>query len=144
MTDFTPQSTNRLPGDTSPDTYRVLFRGSFYVNSTDYALTGSWYSYTETIDLGQYNFAVMPMIEFYAVDQISPDGEVYKCPSAVVTSAGALTKNFAAYLTVGVKSSNQSTKVNFVFGGLSNTPFGVFYQVMSLPAGGSLFPALVI
>ena len=135
MTEFSPQSTDRLPGDTSPDTYRVLLRGRERVITDDYTLSGSWYRATKDVDLGQFRFAILPMIEFYT----NEDG-IIKAPYAITSNAGAITSNVRAAITAGTKSGGASTKITFYVQNNHGGQIDIYYQVMSLPAGGDLFP----
>jgi len=135
MTDFTPQSTDRLPGDVSPDTYRVLYRGRIRVNSSDFTLSGSWYSYSTSVDLGQFKYATLPMLEFYV-----NNGTVFKAPYTQYSAAGAVAYSAMVQISAGSKSGSQSTSITFTLGGVSALQTDIYYQVMSLPAAGSLFP----
>lgn len=131
----TLQSTDRLPSDTSPDTYRVLYRGRERIETTDYSLSGSWYSAFVTVDLGQFNFAEIPMIEFYT----NEDG-ILKAPYVITSSSGAVTSSVRASISAGSKSGSSSTQITFYVGNTGGGQIDIYYQVMSLPAGGSLFP----
>lgn len=135
MTDFSPQSTDRLPGDTSPDTYRVLLRGRIRINTSDYTLSSSWYRAAASVDLGQYKFSVLPMVEFYYTD-----GTLYKGPVVVTSNAGAVTTNVSCEISAGTKFGATSTNITFRVGNTAGGQADIYYQVMSLPAGGSLFP----
>ncbi len=135
MTDFTPQSTDRLPGDTSPDTYRVLTRGRVRIATTDYTLSGSWYRATSVVDLSQFNIFELPMIEFY-----TNESQIIKAPYVITGNTGTVTSNVYATITAGTKSGGDSTKITFRVGNNHGGQIDIYYQVMSLPAGGSLFP----
>ena len=136
MSEFASNTTNKLPGDTSPDTYRVLLRGRYRINTTDYTLTGSWYTAGFTIDLGQYQFSVLPMVEAYA----NIGGSIFKMPYTVVNTSRVPTSTGYIVMNTGDKFSSQSTKVTFAIGNTIGLEADIYYQVMSLPAGGSLFP----
>lgn len=132
---FQPQSTDQLPGDTSPDTYRVLERGRVRIATTDYTLSGSWYRATAVVDLGQFKFATLPMIEFY-----TNESGIIKAPYIITSNAGAITSNVNAFITAGTKAGATSTKITFNVGNTHGGQIDIYYQVMSLPAGGLLFP----
>lgn len=135
MRDANYNTTSQLTGDTSPDTYRVLLRDRIRVNTTDYSLSGSWYSYTATVDLGQYQYSILPMVEAYV-----NNGTLYKMPCTLVSSSGAITYNYYVSYSIGSKFGGESTKIDFNVGGTAALQLDIYYQVMSLPAGGSLFP----
>lgn len=135
MADVNGLTTDRLPGDTSPDNYRVLLRDRIRIETTDYTLSGSWYRATATVDLGQYQFAVLPMVEAYVTD-----GTLKKMPCSQTSSSGALIANYYWDYEVGAKTSGLSTKINFFVGNTSGGQLDIYYQVMSLPGAGSLFP----
>lgn len=132
---FNPQSTDQLPGDTSPDTYRVLMRDRVRVATTDYALSGAWYSAAKVVDLGQFRFATLPCIEFY-----SNESGIIKGPYVLTTGAGAALSSLNAKVTAGTKSGSESTKITFLIGNTHGGSIDITYMVMSLPAAGTLFP----
>jgi len=133
MADIDGQTTDRLPENTSPDTERVVYRGRIRVLTGDYTLSGSWYRATATVDLGQFDVATLPNVDFYY-----NNGTLRK--GTVLTNAGALSNNVSLEITAGTKAGNQSTKLNFYVGGLAATQIDIYYQVRSTPAAGTLFP----
>lgn len=135
-TSIQSQSTNRLPfGEISPDTYRVLIRGRERINTLDYTLVGTRYSASVTVDLGQFNVSVLPMIEFY-----TNESNIIKGPYVLVGSTGLVTSYVNAFISAGTKSGLQSTKITFAVSNNHGGQIDIFYQVLSLPAAGDLFP----
>lgn len=136
-TSFQPQSTNRLASDTSPDTYRVLQRGSIPVLSTEFTLTGSWYEKIKTVDLNQFSLINPVMFEFYISFDDSLSTTIVKGPTMLTSSAGAMTYNFYGYISQGLKGGNMN--VNFVLGSTVAHNFTIYYQILSMPSSGGLF-----
>lgn len=136
MADIEIQSTDRLPGNTSPDTPRVLYRGRIRCSTGDYTLSGSWYRATKTVDLGQFDITnIFPNVEYYWTD-----GTMKKGGAPILSNAGAITANVALEITAGTKSGNESTKLNFYVGNNAGGQIDIYYQILSTPSSGSLFP----
>jgi len=134
MSEFASNTTSQLPGDTSPDNYRVLLRGYETILTTDWTLSSGLYYATKSIDLGQYQFAIAPMVEAY----INDAGTIWKMP-AYAQSSGSLFVQYNIQLSTGSKFSNQSTKINFVCVNTFGSQATIWWQLMSLPALGVQF-----
>lgn len=132
---FNPQSSNQLPGDTSPDTARVLYRGRERIETTDWSLSGSWYSAEVEVDLGQFQFAAPPMIEFYTAS----GGSIIKAPYTLYNGTSVVANAYAT-ISTGTKSGGESSKLTFIVGGIFDSQMDIYYQIMSTPAIGGLFP----
>lgn len=141
MSEFTPQSTDQLPSDTSSDTERVLYRGRVRVATTDYTISGSYYYASKSIDFGQFRVS-----NLLNVDVWLDDGQVYKAPFTTFSDSGGtptVSQNCYFFLTNGDKFS--STSLKLVIGLMNKTggTIDLYFQIKSTSAArGDMFPLL--
>lgn len=137
MTDptaFNPQSTNRLPVNTSPDSYNVLLRGRIRVAASDYTLSSGWYRATKEVDLSQFDIDTLQRVSF----STNEDGTI-PGPYTITGNTGTVTSAVRASVSNGDKAGGTSTKITFRVGNNHGTQMDIFWEVLSSPAAGSMF-----
>lgn len=145
---FQPQSTDRLPGDVSPDTSRVLLRGRSAITTVAQGGGVNYSLGSKTIDLSQYDFsATVPEVSVY-VEGTAQDGSTLyiKCPY-IEWSTTFVSSNLAASYAVNYNLQRGTAKgadytLRLVIYVISKSPgvaVNVNWQVMSNPAAGTGF-----
>ena len=135
MTDFTPQSTDRLPVDTSKYTYREVYRGTFTIQT---AAQATGYAGSTTVDLSFLDTNLfIPEIEISQDDSGGGVTAMTKLPYTSVSTSGTI-RRAASYdvesdlpkgggytLAFAVSLYDSTSAINKTF----------YYKVLSSEAG---------
>lgn len=144
---FQPQSTDRLPGDTSPDTSRVLLRGHSTITSASQG-AGIDYSYGSAIkNLSQYNFSsIIPEASVYVEGTAQDGSTLYLKAPYTDFSSTFVASNLAINYFVGYSIQQGTAKgagyvlrlVMYVISKSPSVSVVVDWQIKSTPAAGIL------
>lgn len=142
MTDFIPQKTDQLPGNTSPYNVNIQAFSSAVLPLT---LGGSWWSGTVDVEFPQYNNQYANLeIEAWLRFQLSGGGNTiayYKLPLCITNSTG--TVGSSGFIRIMQPAKSGIYTVTFGFG-TSSTPLidpTVYYKLRNdrISASGLTF-----
>lgn len=144
MADVEGQTTDRLLGDTSAYTPRVLLRGSLELVPTVVYSSGKISTYS--LDITSLNIEdTIPEIVLYRGGSTVLTGPYEKCPYFLMDSSGNISEFVRTWISTGsAKDSGDSTvKFNISYYSRAGTRFYFYFMLLSTPVADrdqTLFP----
>lgn len=144
MADLEGQTTDRLLGDTSTFTPRVLLRGSIELVPTVVYSAGKISTFS--LDITYLNITdTIPEITLYRGASTTLTGPYEKCPYFSMDSSGNISEYVRSWISTGsAKVSGDTTvKFNIIYYSRAGTRFYFYYMLSSTPVADrdqSLFP----
>ena len=145
MTDFSPQSSDKLQGPLDQFAPKVLYRASVELLPT--TAWGGGYRTTYTKDIGFLNITnIIPTIELYRGGSTDLSGPYAKCPYFDMDSSGSVSEFVIPYISTGsAKGTGNTVTFNIYYWSKTGVRFYFYYQLLSVPAADrnlTIFPYL--